>query len=140
MRGVLFRYLKFVGTSLLGTALETLVLWLLSDHVFNNGWAGEYLISPLISFQAAVLLNFIISYFYVWRDRRAVSRRRRSFLKRYLAYNLSCSGVYLVRYGFLLLVGRLTGWDVVFCNLLAMCFSGILNFLLTNNFVFRKKD
>ena len=44
-----------------------------------------------------------------------------------------------MRLGVILLIERFTGWDVVFCSLLAMCFSGIINFILTNNLVFRKR-
>ena len=69
MLRVLIRYVKFMGTSVIGTVVDTLVLWLLSDFIFTEGYWGEYVISPVISFQCAVAANFIISYFYVWKDR-----------------------------------------------------------------------
>lgn len=140
MLQVLIRYVKFIGTSVVGTVIDTLVLWLLSDYVFNGVYWGEYIVSPVLSFQAAVLVNYIISYFYVWKDRVADVRGLRSFLRLYLAYNLSCSTVFLLRFGGLLLIERFTGWDVVLCNLAAMCLSGLVNFLITNNIVFRKKE
>ena len=62
MTDLLKRYLKFAGTSLAGTLADTFVLWLLSDQVFNRGYWGEYIVSPIISFQCAVAVNFIISY------------------------------------------------------------------------------
>lgn len=139
MSNILIRYAKFAGTSIIGTLVDTLVLWLLSDFAFTEGYWGEYVISPILSFQAAVLVNFTISYFYVWRDRVKDSKVRRLYLKLYLRYNLSCSSVFLIRMCFLLIIERFTGWDVVFCNLIAMCFSGIANFFLTNNFIFKKK-
>lgn len=139
MADLLVRYLKYVGTSLVGTSVETLVLWLLSDYVFNRGWLGEYLISPVIAFQCAVAVNFVIFYFYVWKDRRSEIRRKRSFWGRYLAYNLSCCSVYIIRYGLIVLVERCFGWDVVICNLVAMCLSGVANFILSNNLIFRKR-
>ena len=137
----LIRYAKFAGTSAFGSVVDTLVLWLLSDLVFSKGYWGEYIISPLISFQFAVAVNYMISYFYVWKDR---TRKRsdasvRRFFRLYGAYNLSSSVVFLFRLGVLLLIERFTGWDVVICNLVAMCFSGIINFAINNRLIFKKK-
>lgn len=61
------------------------------------------------------------------------------FSRLYLKYNLTNSTVFLLRLGLLLLVERLTGWDVVICNLTAMLFSGILNFIIDNLLIFRKR-
>lgn len=141
MAKFLIRYAKFAGTSLIGSVVDTLVLWLLSDLVFTRGYWGEYIISPMISFQCAVAVNYTISYFYVWKDR---TRKRpdasvRRFFRLYAAYNLSNSMVFLFRLGVLLLIERFSGWDVVFCNLTAMCFSGIINFTINNLLIFKKK-
>ena len=141
MTKFLVRYAKLAGTSAFGSVVDTLVLWLLSDLVFSKGYWGEYIISPLISFQCAVAVNYTISYFYVWKDR---TRKRpdasaRRFFKLYGAYNLSNSAVFLFRLGILLLIERFTGWDVVICNLVAMCFSGIINFAINNLLIFKKK-
>ena len=141
MTKFLVRYAKFAGTSAVGSVVDTLVLWLLSDLVFSKGYWGEYIISPLISFQCAVAVNYTISYFYVWKDR---TRKRsdasvRRFFRLYGAYNLSSSVVFLFRLGILLLIERFFGWDVVICNLVAMCFSGIINFTINNLLIFRKK-
>ena len=141
MANFLTRYAKFAGTSIIGSIVDTLVLWFLSDLIFTRGYWGEYTISPLISFQCAVAVNYMISYFYVWKDR---TRKRsdasiRRFLKLYGAYNLSSSAVFLIRLGILLLIERFTGWDVVICNLVAMCFSGIINFTINNLLIFKRK-
>ena len=137
----LIRYAKFAGTSVVGSIVDTLVLWVLSDLIFTRGYWGEYIISPLISFQCAVTVNYMISYFYVWKDR---TRKRsdasvRRFFRLYGAYNLSSSVVFLFRLGALLLIERFFGWDVVICNLVAMCFSGIINFAINNLVIFKKK-
>ena len=141
MPKLLIRYAKFAGTSTVGSVVDTLVLWLLSDLVFTKGYWGEYIISPFISFQCAVAVNFTISYFYVWKDR---TRKRpdasvRRFFKLFGAYDISASVVFLFRLGVLLLIERFTGWDVVICNLIAMCFSGIINFTINNLLIFKKK-
>ena len=141
MSRFLIRYAKFAGTSVVGSVVDTLVLWLLSDLVFSKGYWGEYIISPLISFQCAVAVNYTISYFYVWKDRtrKQPDASTRRFFKLYGAYNLSNSAVFLFRLGILLLIERFTGWDVVICNLAAMCFSGIINFTINNLLIFKKK-
>lgn len=41
--------------------------------------------------------------------------------------------------GILLLIERFTGWDMVICNLVAMCFSGIINYSINNLLIFKKK-
>lgn len=142
MLRLLVRYIKFAGTSVIGTLVDTLVLWLISDFVFTGGYWGEYVISPVISFQCALAVNFTISYFYVWKDR---TRKRpdasvRRFFKLYAVYVLSGSAVFLLRLGALLLIERFTGWDVVLCNLIAMVFSGIINFTIDNLLIFGKKE
>lgn len=139
MPNVFLRYIKFIGTSLVGTLVDTLVLWILSDYAFTRGYWGEYIISPVLSFQSAVLVNYVISFFYVWKDRTDPLRSVGLFFRKYLTYNLSCSTVFLLRLGSILLIERFTGWDVVLCSLVAMCVSGLLNFLVNNNLVFRKK-
>lgn len=140
MRRVLIRYLKFMGTSVVGTIVDTLVLWILSDFIFTKGYWGEYVISPVISFQCALTANFLISYFYVWKDRTVVSgASTKRFFKLYFTYNLSGSAVFLLRLGALLIIEKFTGWDVVICNLLAMCVSGVLNFIINNMFIFKRK-
>lgn len=131
----LVRFLKYSGTSLAGTLVDTLVLWILSDLVFTKGYWGEYVVSPAISFQCAVITNFLISYFYVWKDRK---KSRNPFLT-FLYYDISCTAVFLLRLGFLLLVERIFGWDVVICNLVAMCVTGIINFIMNNQVIFRKR-
>lgn len=140
MLKLLKRYVKFMGTSVAGTLVDTSVLWILSDFVFTKGYWGEYFISPIISFQCAVTVNFIVSYFYVWRDRthgRPDAGKKRIF-RLFALYDLSASAVFLLRFGVLQLIGRVTGWDVVLCNLLAMCVSGIINFMVENLLIFRK--
>ena len=133
------RYLKYVGTNLVGTIVDTLVLWLLSDLVLNSEYWKQYILAPALSFQCAVLTNYLIAYFYVWRDRTREYGSARFLISRYFAYNLSCSSVFLLRLGLLLLLEKIFGWDVVICNLVALCVSGLANFALGEWVIFRKR-
>lgn len=134
---VLLRYIKFLGASAAGTAVDMLVLWILSDFVFSEGYVREYILSPLLSFQCAVFVNYTVFYFYVWKDRVASLRSLSFFFRRYIRYDLSCSTVFLLRYCIILLIGKFTSWDVMICSVLAMCVTGIINFILTDILVFR---
>lgn len=126
---------KYVLVSAAGTVVDTVVLWLVSHHIFHS-FAGEYLLSPFISFECAVLFNFICSFFLIWKDRMDIGNAR-TFISRYLLYNLSCTMTFLLKMGLLLFFKFLFGWDVVICNLVALCVSGIVNFVMSDRVIFR---
>lgn len=126
---------KYVLVSAAGTVVDTVVLWLVSHHIFHS-FAGEYLLSPFISFECAVLFNFICSFFLIWKDRMDI-RNARTFISRYLLYNLSCTMTFLLKMGLLLFFKFLFGWDVVICNLVALCVSGVVNFVMSDRVIFR---
>ena len=137
MVALIRRYVKFLGMSLLSTGVELLVLWLLSDYVFSGKYWGEYIVSPAIAFEISLAVNFYVSYYYIWKDR--TKARNKGFIGLFVAYNLSSTAVFMLRLGVIVLVEMILGWDVLVCNVIAMCFSGILNFLVSNNLVFRRR-
>ena len=126
---------KYVLVSAAGTVVDTAVLWLVSHHIFHS-FAGEYILSPFISFECAVLFNFICSFFLIWKDRMDIGNAR-TFMSRYLLYNLSCTMTFLLKMGLLLFFKFLFGWDVIICNLTALCVSGIVNFVMSDRVIFR---
>ena len=135
---IVTRYIKYAASTLAGTAVDNIVLWICSDYLLDGSYWREYILSPCIGFECAVMTNFVIAYFGVWRDRIS-SRSTRSFFRHYLGYNLSCTGTFFIRMCLLNGIGWLTGWDVVWCNLTAMCFSGLIKFMLNEKVVFRLK-
>ena len=132
---IALRVPKYMLVNAAGTVVDTAVLWLVSHHIFHS-FAGEYLLSPFISFECAVLFNFICSFFLIWKDRMDI-RNARTFISRYLLYNLSCTMTFLLKMGLLLFFKFLFGWDVVICNLVALCVSGIVNFVMSDRVIFR---
>jgi len=134
---VLNRLPKFIGCNMVGTLVDMAVLWLFSHLVFSN-YVGCVVISPIISFECAVFVNFVVSYYFTWKD-RVGHESVDGFFKRYLAYNGSCTGGFIIKMGLLMLIHYLTKWDVVLCNLLALCGSGIFNFMMNEFVVFKKK-
>lgn len=135
---ICFRYVQFAASTLAGTTVDMLVLWVFSHYLLDGSYWREYILSPFIGFECAVFTNFVIAYFGVWRDRIS-ARSTRSFFRHYAGYNLSCTGTFLFRLCILLLCEHIFGWDVLWCNLTAMCFSGLINFALNEKVVFRLK-
>lgn len=138
------RFVKFFLTCLVGTVVDTVILWVCAHYIFHGNWVGEMLISPLISFECAVVTNFAFSYYFVWRDRITRIHSKRSLLRHFLGYNGSCVAGFIVKMAFLLMIkvifdSYLFEIDVVYCNLLALCFSGIFNFLMSDQVIFRKR-
>ena len=130
------KFSRFVLAGSFGTVVDTTVLWVLSHYVFRR-YAGDYLLAPLMSFECAVFTNYCTAYFFVWHER---TRRRGRFFRKYVWYNLSATGTFLVKMCFLLVLEGLFKWNVVICNLVALCISGTINFCIGEWVIFRKKN
>ena len=126
---------KHTAVSLIGTATDTLVLWFLSSVVFKS-YVGEYIVSPIISFECATLVNFLSSSKLVWRDRMQ-GENLKSYLKHFLKFNASYAGVFFLKMLLLLGLERLTRWDVVWCNLIAVTICGFINFFMNEKVIFK---
>lgn len=129
------RFGKFFATNLTGTAVDTVALWLLSRLVFESH-VGRYVVAPTISFELALINNFIISYFWTWAGR--VGRSPAEFLYRFALYNQSAALVFLLKLILLNAIAFFVDIDVVILNLLALIVTGLINFFLQDRFVFRQ--
>ena len=144
---LLTRFVMFSITSGAGTLVDLGGHWWLSATFFPGRYWWTFWVAPIISFEAAVLTNFFIAYYLVWRERIS-QRTPRSFLRHYAGYNAAATGVFfgklLIMQGFHLLLVAL-GWfqdksyEPALCNLLALCISGFFSFALNEFVVFRKK-
>ena len=135
LKSLVLRYLKFALTTLAGTAVDMLVLWLCADVLFSDTYWTRYILSPCLSFECAVATNFTFAYFFVWPDR--ISKvTPQNFIRHFAGYNISCISAFLVKMAILLLLERLFHWHVLLCNIVALCFSGIINFLMNERVVF----
>ena len=134
----LVRYLKFMLSTLGGTAVDCGVMWLLAEVLFADvKWVGLVL-APTVSFECAVLTNYTLAYFFVWKD-RVGERSVRGFWGRFLPYNVSCIAAFLIKMVPFILIRHFAGLNVVLCNLIALVFSGIFNFVMNEWVIFRKK-
>ena len=144
---MLTKFVIFSITSGVGTLVDLGGHWWLSASFFPDRYWWSFWVAPVISFEAAVLTNFLIAYFFVWRERIS-QRSTRSFFRHFAGYNATATGVFFVKLlimqGFHLLFVAF-GWfqdktyEPVLCNLLALCISGCFSFVLNEFVVFRKK-
>lgn len=140
----LLNLLKFSSSSLLGTFVDLGVLWALTTYIFPEhrlpeGDARVWYLSPAISFEMAALANFCISYFYIWKDRISHISTK-SFFRHFLPYNLSTTGVFLVKLAVMNVLSSLfSSWSPVGCNFVALFVTGGLNFAINEWGIFHKR-
>ena len=139
MRGtaILLDYIKLAVSTLCGTTVDMLLLWVCSHYLFTD-YFGQYILSPSISFEGAVLTNYVVACHFVWHNRVSGESLKYKVL-RFFGYNVSCLSGFAVKMGFLLLLQRLFAWDVLICNIVALVFSGLFNFVIQEFVVFRTK-
>ena len=66
---LLLRFAIFSITSGVGTLVDLGVHWWLSATFHTDSYLWRFWIAPIISFELAVLTNFLIAYYFVWRER-----------------------------------------------------------------------
>jgi putative flippase GtrA len=140
-------FIMFVLTSSAGTLVDLGVHWLLVNYVFKGNYWGSFWIAPTVSFELAAITNFVIAYYFLWKD-RVTERSTRSFWRHLAGYNVATIGAFLLKLvamqGFHFLFVKL-GWfqdltyEPVICNVIGLCFSGAFNFIMGEFVIFNKK-
>ncbi len=120
-----------------GTAVDCGVMWLLAEVLFAGNEIVAMGIAPTLSFECAVLTNYTLAYFIVWPD-RVEEHSAKGFFTRFLPYNVSCIAAFLIKMIPFVLIRHFAGLNVVICNLLALVFSGVFNFVMNEWLIFRK--
>jgi len=143
---LLKKLIMFSLTSMAGTVVDLGLHWVLSTFVFKGNYWGSFWVAPTVSFEVAAMVNFVIAYFFVWKER--ISQRSvRSFWRHFAAYNAAGVGAYLIKFaamqGLHFLFVSLdwfqeSSFEPVLCNLLGLCFSGAFNFVMSEFFIFNK--
>lgn len=135
----ILRYLKFMLSTLAGTAVDCAVMWLLAEKLFTENEMAQLFIAPSVSFECAVFTNYVLAYFFVWKD-RVKGHSLRNFFLRFFPYNVSCIAAFLIKMIPFVLIRHFAGLNVVACNLLALAVSGLFNFFMNEWVIFRKKS
>ena len=146
-KDILRKFVIFSLTSSAGTVVDLGLHWLLCTYVFPGNYWGSFWIAPTISFELAAMTNFIIAYYFLWKD-RITYRGARSFWRHFGAYNAATVGAYILKLiamqGIHFLFVKMnwmqdSSFEPVICNLIALCFSGGFNFVMNEFVIFNKK-
>lgn len=144
---VLLKLCLFSVTSMAGTIVDLALHWVLVRYLFEGSYWGSYWIAPVISFEVAAMTNFIIAYYFVWKE-RVTYRGSRSFWRHFAGYNAAGVGAFIIKlivmqgiHFLFVSIAWLQGSSIepVLCNLIGMCFSGLFNFYMSEFVIFNKK-
>jgi len=130
-------FIKFSIRGVVGAVVDTSVLWILTTFFFHS-YFTKYVLSPAISYELGIVVTYIICYFWIWNHR--VHNKRSDFLKLFLQYNFVLLIFIVLKIGSLALIYELFHFHVVICNILALCFSGIFSFFVSEKYIFIKRD
>ncbi len=134
----LVRFIKFAGVGLIAGTVDISLVWGLTKFVFG-GYAGQMVVSPVISYECSIIVGFVFSWFFIWNDRLS-SGGRSEFWTRLAAYNISSVGIFALRILLVMLFEKLwDGGNLVIINTVSRILAGLLNFVITDKLIFRKK-
>jgi dolichol-phosphate mannosyltransferase len=127
------RWLKFKAVGGIGIGVQLAAL-----AIFRSLLHLDYLLATVLAVEAAVLHNFLWHERFTWADRP--SRRFRHSMVRLVRFNASNGLVSILANVLLMrvLVGTL-GMQYFVANLIAIAASSLVNFLLSDCFVFHSE-
>jgi putative flippase GtrA len=126
------RWLKFNFVGAVGIVVQLIALTIL-----KSGLGMHYLVATGLAVETAVIHNFLWHERFTWLDRKTGGRNE--MLLRLVRFNLSTGLISIV--GNLLLMKALVGHlhlNYLLANILAIGTCAFLNFLVSDQFVFRK--
>ncbi|MCK4357960.1 MAG: GtrA family protein [Candidatus Cloacimonetes bacterium] len=131
------RFLKFTLRGIAGAIVDTIVLFILTRFFFHS-YFTTYILGPTISFEAGILVAYVICYFWIWNHR--VYHNTSDFFRRIPAYNGAALISFSVKMALLITIERIFHFDVIICNLIALLFSGSVNFFIGEKIIFKEEN
>lgn len=126
------RWLKFNAVGLIGVGVQLAALAL-----FAKALRWHYLIATAAAVEVAVLHNFAWHEIWTWRDRRQVAGSRFS---RCLRFHLGNGLVSIVaNLVFMRLFAGVLGMPLMWANLISIAITALLNFAISEWWVFRTR-
>jgi putative flippase GtrA len=126
------RWLKFNFVGAVGIVVQLIAL-----TVLKSGLGLHYLLATGLAVETAVIHNFLWHERFTWLDRKTGGRNE--MLQRLVRFNLSTGLISIV--GNLVLMKAFVGHlrlNYLFANIVAIGTCALLNFLVSDQFVFRK--
>lgn len=132
------RFIKFAGVGMVAGTVDISLVWVLTKFIFA-GYFGQVILSPVISYECSVLVAFVFSWHFIWNDRVSQGSRK-EFSTRLLGYNLSNVGIFALRVLLVMAFEKLwDGGNLVIINVISRILAGLLNFVITDKLIFKKK-
>ena len=132
------RFIKFAGVGMVAGTVDISLVWVLTKFIFA-GYFGQVILSPVISYECSVLVAFAFSWYFIWNDRVSQGSRK-EFWIRLLGYNLSNVGIFALRVLLVMAFEKLwDGGNLVIINVISRILAGLLNFVITDKLIFKKK-
>lgn len=128
------RWLKFNAVGGIGIVVQLITMVVLIHEFHVN-----YLLATALAVEAAILHNFLWHERFTWADRVQISARESA--GRFLKFNLT-TGTFSILGNMMLmwLFAGIVGLPYVPANLFTIATCSIINFLVTDRFVFRVID
>lgn len=127
---MLGRWIKFNSVGALGIVVQLLVLAALTSLL-----GMHYLLATGLAVESAVLHNFVWHERWTWSDRRTLDRSR--LLGRLLRFNLTNGALSILgNLVFMRLLVESLGVHYLPANLVTIALCSVLNFLVSDRFVF----
>ena len=132
LENTVMRWLKFNFVGAVGIGVQLVVL-----SILTSGLGLDYMIATAVAVETAVIHNFLWHERFTWLDR--ANGTRRDMFGRLARFNLSTGLISII--GNLLLMRLLVGhfhFHYMMANVLAIGTCALANFLVSDQFVFRK--
>jgi putative flippase GtrA len=133
LKNIALRFSKFSAVGFAGYAVDNGMYFLLSTW-----WTDTALrtwVIPLISYEIAMFNNYLLSYYWVWRDRN----HKGKFITRLLIYNAATAIPFLVRMAAYVQLFRVFQLQGIVSNMIAVLIGVLFNFFVCEKLIFRRK-
>lgn len=134
LKSLFIRFSKFSVVGIAGFVVDNLAYLLLSRVL--TGLTLRTFVVPLISYEIAMFGNYLLSFYWVWRDRRSGSSL---FARRLLFYNATTAVPFAFRMIAYVQLFRLLHLEGVISNMIAILIGVLFNFFVCERFIFRAK-
>lgn len=129
------RFSRFGITGLIGYAVDNSVFFLLSKIIDNI--ALETFLIPFVSYEIAMFNNYMLSYYWVWKDRK--DEDNPGFYRKLIYYNGTTFVPFIFRMLAYVQLFRFLKLEGIFSNMIAIIVGMAFNFFICEKFIFRKK-
>ncbi len=135
LKTLTIRFSKFGVVGGIGYIIDNSIFFSLS-RLFENLFALTFII-PFVSYEIAMFNNYVLSYYWVWRDRR---EKNKYFMRKLVYYNGTTFIPFIVRMLVYVQLFRFLRIEGIISNMIAIIVGMLFNFFICEKFIFRKES